>query len=114
MQCLPVCQAGHIVEEAIDVRLDGRVLLISADHILGLPPQGIHRVQLRRPVRQPQQGHPLGLAQRSLRRMAGVLIEQQCHMPAAVVRPDLREERLEVAAAPPLARYEEPRLSPNP
>src|SRR3954469_19872624 len=90
----------------------GLILLIGTDHILGLPPQGLHRVQLRRPVRQPQQRHPLRLAHRGLGRMAGILVEQQGHMPASVVPPEFREERLEVAATPPLTRHEEP--SPGP
>src|SRR4051794_12994191 len=75
MQCLLIRQASQMSEEAILLIVDGRVLLVGTDHVLALPPQCIHRVQLRRPFRQPQQRHPLGLAQGSLGRRARSLSE---------------------------------------
>lgn len=84
MQCLLIRQAPQIIKEAFHLLLDGRVLLVGTDHVLALTPQSIHRVQFRRPVRQPQQGHPLGRTQGGLRRVAGVLIEQEGHVPTPV------------------------------
>ena len=100
MQCLLIRQATQLIEEAIHLLLNGCVLLVGADHVLALPPHSIHRVQLRRPLRQPQQRHLLGIALGDFRRVGGILIEQQSHMPAPVMGPNFCEERLEVAAAP--------------
>jgi hypothetical protein len=113
MQCLLIRQALQMIEEAVLLLCDGRILLVRTDHVLALPPQRVHRVQLRRPVRQPQQRHPFGRPQGSLRRVAGILIEQQRHMPTPVVPSNFLEERLEVAATPLLARQEQPGPGPQ-
>ena len=85
MHRLTTREAVQVTEKALDLLVDRRVLLIDGDHVLGLAPQRIPRVQLRRPLRQPQQRHPLGRPQRRLGRMARVLIEQQPDVPTPVV-----------------------------
>ena len=47
MQCLLIRQTAQMIEEAIHVLLNGRVLLVGTDYVLALSPQSIHRVQLR-------------------------------------------------------------------
>jgi len=113
MQCLPIRQTTQMIEEAVHMLLNGWILPVGTDYVLALSPQGIHWIQLRRPIRQPQQRHPLRLAQGGLRRMAGILIEQQGYMPSPVARLNLAEEGLKVAASPPLPRHEQPAPRPQ-
>lgn len=108
MQRLLIRQAPQVMEEAFHLLLDGRILLIGANDVFALPPQGIYRVQLRRPLRQPQQHHPFGCPQRGLRGVARILIQQQRHMPTPLRRAHLGEDRLEVIAAPLRARQQQP------
>lgn len=108
MQGLLIRQAAQEGQEEIHLGLDGRVLLVGADDVFGLPPQRVQRVQLRRTLRQPHQGHPLGRPRRGPGRVGRVLVQQQRHVPAPVVRPRLPQEGLEVSAAPLRARHEQP------
>src|SRR5438067_4754067 len=107
MQRLLIRQPTQVMEEAAYLLLNRRVLLIGADHVLALPPQRIQRVQRRRALRQPQQGHPRDGWQRRLGGVAGILVQQQGYMPASVSRPDLRPEGTEVKALPLLPRHQQ-------
>lgn len=108
MQRLATRQAIQEAEESVDLFVDRRVLPVRGDHVLGLSPQRIHRVQLRRPLRQPKQRHPLGRPQRCPRRMTRVRVEQQRDVPPPVVPADLTEERLEVTGTPLGPRQHQP------
>src|SRR5437588_8916069 len=50
MQRLPARQALRVRDEAGHMALDRPVLLVGANDVLGLAPQRVHRVQLRRPL----------------------------------------------------------------
>lgn len=99
-----------MVEEALHLLVDGRILLVGADDILGLTPQGIHRVEFWTSLGQPQQVdvEALGQPHRPFGRVAGVFIQQQRHMPTTVTGMDRAQEHLEVSRPLVLARQEQP------
>jgi hypothetical protein len=98
-----------MIEETLHLFVNGRVLLVGADEVLALTPQGVHRVEFGAPVRQPQQVDVEALSQprRSLGRVAGVFVQEQRHVPATVTAMDLAQERLEVSGPLMLARQEQ-------
>src|SRR5205085_4396450 len=84
--------------------------MVRRQHLLAVPPQVVHRVEVRAPLGQPQQLDPqlVGGVLGVLRRMATVLVQQQRHVPAPVKVADLLQEVLEVHAALPLACQQQP------
>src|SRR4051794_18347530 len=54
VQGLSICQATSMTDESLHLVIDGRMLLVGTDDVFALAPQRIHRIQLRRPLRQPQ------------------------------------------------------------
>ena len=88
-----------MVHEAFDLFVDAGVLLVGADDILGLAPEGLDKVELGRAGGQPQQRHVLGGLPRGARGVAGVLVQEQGDVPATVGGAHQRQERLEVGGA---------------
>ena len=97
----------------MDLFFDRRVLPIGTDSLLAVAPQVIHRVQLRTADRQPDQPDPLRarLALRNLRRVTTVLVQQERHVPSAVVLMDQPEEFPEILGTLLLAFQEQPRTA---
>jgi len=84
--------------ERLGLLVDGGVLGISADSILGLPPQRFHRVEFRRPCRQPQQPDLQTFRQsaRCLGSMATVTIEQYDRVSSTIVPSHFPQKCLEI------------------
>ncbi len=79
-------------DERFRLLIDVRVLLVGADYILALPPQGVHRIELGGAFGQPEQLDPQSSRHslRRLRGMAAVAVKQQGYVPAAVPLADLK------------------------
>jgi hypothetical protein len=94
--------------------IDRLVLLAGADLVLGVAPQVVQRVELRRPLGQPDQfgPRPLGHAPGARCGVAGVLVQQQGDVPTPVMPVEVIEERLEVPGPLPLPDQE--KLGPRP
>ncbi len=92
-------------EDARDEPVDARVLPVRADVLLHVPPQMIHRVQVRGSRRQPEQGDAQRprKALRGARRMARVSVQQQRDVAVAIAAAQLVQERAEVRCPLPLA-----------
>src|SRR3954451_25143725 len=94
----PGGQTAEVADEAVDLLIDGIILMVGRDDLLTMAPQMIHRVQVWRALGQPQQFDLIVVGQgpRVLRRVAGVLVEQQGDMPPTVVLMDLVHEGLTI------------------
>lgn len=87
-----------MTESARNESVDARVLPVRGDVLLHVSPHMIHRVEMRRPRRQPEQGDTQLRRQtlRGLRRVAGVSIEKQGDVTPAIPAAHLAQERTEV------------------
>lgn len=90
--------------------VDAGLLPIGADLILPVPPQVIHRVEMGRALRQPDQLHAEagGQPPGGSRDVTAILIEQDGHLPASIMVMDQVQERLEVFGPLVLSRQEQP------
>ena len=78
--------------------IDGLMLPIRQDDVCGVAPQMIHRVQMRASLGQPFELDAVSLGQglADLGGVAGVLIQQQDHMPCAIMRVNQFQKGTEV------------------
>src|SRR5512147_521576 len=66
MQCFPGREVGEKLNEPLDLIINRGVLPVGTDLVLPSPPEVVHRVELGRPLWQPDQsdiqpgGQPLG------------------------------------------------------
>lgn len=94
-------QAQDVVHDAFDFLPNRGVLPIGTDLLLGCPPQVVHRIELRRPFRQPNQ-FDIQLGRKLLGpcgRMAGILVQEEGHSPTPVVPANHPQEFLKVNGA---------------
>jgi hypothetical protein len=111
MQGFPSREVGEVLNEPVDLIIDGGILPVGTDLVLPIPPEVIHRVELGRPLRQPDQlgirpgcqllGGPSGVA--------AILVQQQGDMPTPVMVMDQSQERLKVLGPLMLSGQEQPR-----
>src|SRR5918912_1348133 len=100
LQCLFPRQTLQVTEESVYLMIQGGILLVSTEEVFPLPPQRIQGIQLRRPLRQPDQLDVIPRSQlhRAIGRVAGVFIQQQSHVPSPVVMMNHAQKRLEVSS----------------
>jgi hypothetical protein len=101
---------GEVLYEPLDLIINGGVLPVGTDLVLPIAPEVIHRVELGRPLRQPEQldieagDQPLGCS----RGVAAILIQQQGDMPTPIMMLDQPQEGLEVLSPLMLSDQEQP------
>src|SRR5579884_4038482 len=113
MQRFAIRQTVHLMYEQVYLLLNRRVLFVDTDYVFALAPQGVHRIQLRTTLGQPQQRHALRRPQRCRSRVTGIFVQEQGHMPSPVAAPQWGQERLEVATASLGTRQQQPRTRPQ-
>lgn len=96
-------------DERVGLFVDVDVLRVDTDGIFGLPPQRIHRIEFRRPFRQPEQSDAQLPRQHTRRRgrMAAIGVEKHHNATAAVMPADFLQKCLEVLRKLPLSHQEQ-------